>query len=161
MLFDSQPSPRSQGFSAPMRVAVEAGDREPCVGGVSGASAGKKSAPPFLLSSWLRFRKVFFSQCQSRSAGEGGKEDRRASRRWGKLGSRTRAVSTALETGQRTQPATSCGNPAGLAGEQSHHSILLPCPLLLCGTRGISRTGSPHRLSRAQNSEAGVLACPL
>jgi hypothetical protein len=51
-------------------------------------------------------------------------------------------VSTALETGQRTQPATSCGNPAGLAGEQSHHSIL-PCFLLLCGIWGISRTGSP------------------
>lgn len=77
---------------------------------------------------------------------EGGKEDRRASRRWGKARSRTRAVSTALETGQRTQPATSCGNPAGLAGEQSHHSVLLLRFPLLCGIWGISRAGSPHPL---------------
>lgn len=121
MQFDSQPPPRSQGFSAPMRVAVEARDREPCAGGVSGAGAGKKSAPPPHSCCPLGWdsERSFFSQCQSRSAGEGGKEDRRASRRWGKPGSRTRAVSTALETGQRTQPATSCGNPAGLAGSKA------------------------------------------
>lgn len=72
---------RSQGFSAPMRVAVEARDREPCVGGVSGASAGKKSTPPFLLSSWPRFRKVFFqpvSEPLSWGGREGGQAGRQA-----------------------------------------------------------------------------------
>lgn len=80
MLFDSQPSLKSQESSAPVRAAVEARDREPCVEGVSGASAGKKSAPPFLLSSWLRFRKVFFSasvraaQLGREGRAEGGRE---------------------------------------------------------------------------------------
>lgn len=48
--------------------------------GVSGASTGKKSAPPFLLSSWLRFRKVFFQPVSEplswggREGGQAGKQ---------------------------------------------------------------------------------------
>lgn len=67
---------KSQELSATVRAAVEARDREPCVWGVSGAGARRKSAPPpFLLSSGSDSERSFFSQCQSRSAGEGGREE--------------------------------------------------------------------------------------
>lgn len=63
-----------------MRVAVEAGDREPCVGGVSGASAGKKSAPPIPAVLLAEIQKGFFQPVSEplswggREGGQAGKQ---------------------------------------------------------------------------------------
>lgn len=82
---------KSQELSATVRVAVEARDREPCVWGVSRASAGRKSAPPIPAVLLAVIQKGLFSasvraaQLGREGDREGGKEeDRRASRQWGK-----------------------------------------------------------------------------
>lgn len=133
------PYAKVPGVVCTVRVAVEARDREPCVWGVSRASARKKGAPrhsccPLGSDS----ERSFFSQCQSRSAGEGGREGGKEYRRavgeaW------EEDKSCALCAGDKTEDPRI---PARVAAEQGHRS-LLPCFLLVCGIWRIPRTGSP------------------
>lgn len=126
-------------------------------GGSQRGQRWEEECPPIPAVLLAEIQKGLFSA--SVRAAQLGREGRRTGGQAGSGGSPgvARAVSIALEKGQRTQPATSCGNPAGLAGEQSQHSILLPCFLLLCGIWGISRTVPPTFWAEHKTQELGPL----
>lgn len=74
-LIDMAPTLKSQELSVTMGAGVEARDRGPCVCGGGGGSAGgwEEESPHSRRLLGSDSERSFFSQCQSCSAGEGGR----------------------------------------------------------------------------------------